>query len=181
MNTMISHEISTELKLNTCTLRPWRVGDEASLARHANNYNIWRNVRDHFPHPYSLEDARYWVAQAGSEMPPTNFAIVVDGAAVGGIGLVFFEDIHRCAAEIGYWLGEEFWGRGIMSEAVRALTAWAFENFALHRIFAGVLEWNPASMRVLEKAGYQFEARLRKAVIKEDCVMDDFIYAVVRD
>lgn len=173
--------MTIELKLSTCTLRPWRAGDEESLARHADNYQVWRNVRDRFPHPYTPEDAQRWIAQAGNELPVTNFAIVVDGAAVGGIGLVFQEDIHRCAAEIGYWLGEDFWGRGVMSEAVQALTAWAFENFVLHRVFAGVLEWNPASMRVLEKAGFQFEARLRNAVIKEDRVMDEFIYAVVRD
>jgi [ribosomal protein S5]-alanine N-acetyltransferase len=173
--------INTELKLKTCTLRPWRAGDEASLVRHANSYQVWRNVRDRFPYPYTLPDAQWWIAQASKEAPPTNFAIVIDGAAVGGIGLVFHEDIHRCTAEIGYWLGEAYWGRGVMSEAVRALTDWAFENFVLHRVFAGVLEWNPASMRVLEKAGFQFEARLRKAVIKEDRVMDEFIYAVVRD
>ncbi|MEP7340016.1 MAG: GNAT family N-acetyltransferase [Acidobacteriota bacterium] len=170
-----------ELKLKTCTIRPWRRGDEESLARHANNYNVWRNVRDRFPHPYTLENARDWVALAGPENPPSNFAIVVEGRAVGGIGLVFKDDINRCGAEIGYWLGEGFWGRGIMVEAVSALTDWAFKSFDLHRIYAGVLEWNPASMRVLEKAGYQFEARLRKSIIKEGFVMDEFVYAVIRE
>jgi RimJ/RimL family protein N-acetyltransferase len=170
-----------ELKLKTCTVRPWRRGDEESLAHHANNYDIWRNVRDRFPHPYTLENARDWVALASAENPPTNFAIVVDRYAVGGVGLVFKDDIARCGVEIGYWLGEEYWGRGIVADAVRGVTAWAFEHFDIHRIYAGVLEWNPASMRVLEKAGYQFEARLRKAVIKEGVVMDEFIYSVIRE
>lgn len=170
-----------ELKLKTCTVRPWRRGDEDSLAYYANNYKIWRNVRDKFPHPYTIEHARDWVGLATPENPPSNFAIVVEGQAVGGIGLVFRDDINRCSAEIGYWLGEEFWGRGIVADAVRGVTAWAFDNFDIHRIFAGVLEWNPASMRVLEKAGYQFEARLRNAVIKEDIVMDEFIYAIIRE
>lgn len=170
-----------EIKLTTCTLRSWRRGDEDSLARHADNYKIWRNVRDRFPHPYTMEDARSWIEYAGGEHPPTNFAIVVDGAAVGGIGLVMQTDIYHRSAEIGYWLGEEFWGRGIVSEAARAVTEWAFANFDICRIYAGVLEWNPASMRVLEKAGFQFEARLCQAVTKEGRTMDDFIYAVVRD
>ncbi len=94
---------------------------------------------------------------------------------------MFRNDINSCRAEIGYWLGEAYWGRGVVSEAVRALTVWAFETFDLASIYAGVLEWNPASMRVLEKAGYTFEARLRKAMIKEGVVMDEFIYSVTRE
>jgi RimJ/RimL family protein N-acetyltransferase len=170
-----------ELKLNSCTIRPWRLGDAESLIRHANNYKIWRNVRDRFPHPYTSDDAHAWIDYASTERPMTNFAVAVDGVAVGGIGLILQSDIYRRSAEIGYWLGEEFWGRGIISDAVRALTEWGFANFDLCRIYAGVLEWNPASMRVLEKAGYQFEARLRKAVTKEGQTMDDFIYSIVRE
>jgi RimJ/RimL family protein N-acetyltransferase len=170
-----------EIELKTCLIRPWRPGDEESLVAHANNHNVWRNMRDRFPHPYTTDDAREWIRRIGEESPLTNFAIVVDGEAAGGIGLVLNGDIHRCSAEIGYWLGETFWGRGVMTEAVRALTQWAFDNFNLSRIYAGVLEWNPASMRVLEKAGYQFEGRLRKAVVKQNRVMDEFIYSVVID
>lgn len=170
-----------ELELKTCTIRPWRRGDEGSLAYHANNYQIWLNVRDRFPHPYTLNDAREWIQHATSESPKTSFAIVVGDDAIGGIGLILGFDIYRRSAEIGYWLGEDFWGRGIVTEAVRAVTEWGFVNYDLTRIYAGVLEWNPASMRVLEKAGYQFEARLRRAVTKEGRTMDDFIYAVVRE
>jgi [ribosomal protein S5]-alanine N-acetyltransferase len=170
-----------EIELKTCVIRPWREGDEESLVAHANNYNIWRNLRNHFPHPYTMENAREWIRLTGEESPRTNFAIVVDGEAAGGIGLILKGDIYRCSAEIGYWLGETFWGRGVVTEAVRALTRWAFDNFNLSRIYAGVLEWNPASMRVLEKAGYQFEARLRNAVIKQNQVMDEFIYSIVRE
>lgn len=170
-----------EIELKTCVIRPWRPGDEGALVAHANNYNVWRNMRDRFPHPYTAEDAREWIRRAGEESPRTNFAIVVDGEAAGGIGLILNLDIHRCSAEIGYWLGEAFWGRGVVTEAVRAMTQWAFDNFNLSRIYAGVLEWNPASMRVLEKADYQFEGRLRKAVVKQNQVMDEFIYSIVRD
>ena len=170
-----------EIELKTCVIRPWRPGDEESLVANANNHKVWRNLRDRFPHPYTIDDAREWIRHMGEESPQTNFAIVVDGEAVGGIGLVLNGDIYRCSAEIGYWLGEAFWGRGVMTEAVRALTQWAFDNFNLSRIYAGVLEWNPASIRVLEKAGYQFEGRLRKAVVKQDLVMDELVYSVVND
>jgi RimJ/RimL family protein N-acetyltransferase len=170
-----------ELELKTCVIRPWRLGDEESLVAHANNYKVWRNLRDRFPHPYTAEDAREWIRHVGEESPRTNFAIIVDGEAAGGIGLILNSDIHRCSAEIGYWLGEAFWGRGVVTEAVRALTQWAFDNFNLSRIYAAVLEWNPASMRVLEKAGYQFEGRLRNAVIKQNQVMDEFIYSILRN
>jgi [ribosomal protein S5]-alanine N-acetyltransferase len=170
-----------ELRLSQSVVRSWRRGDAPSVARYANNYKVWRNVRDRFPHPYTLMDAEEWVRYAAREKPEVSFAIEVGGEAAGGLGLVLGEDIHRRTAEIGYWLGEPFWGRGIMSEAVRALTDYAFQTFDLARVYAGVFESNPASMRVLEKAGYSFEARLRKAVTKEGRTMDEYIYAVARD
>jgi len=169
-----------ELKLSKSRLRPWKPGDEESLVRHANSRVIWRNLRDAFPHPYTLSNAEHWIRSANSATPVTNFAIVVDGTAVGGIGLVLKDDVFRRSAEIGYWLGEEYWGRGIVTEAVRAVTDYAFATFDLCRVYAGVFEWNPASMRVLEKAGYEFECRMRKSVIKDGETIDELIYAIVR-
>src|SRR5262245_50979207 len=169
-----------ELKLSKSTLRDWRTGDEESLVRHANNKRIWRNLRDLFPHPYTLEDALHWIRVANPTLPITNFAIVVDGAAVGAIGLVLKDDVFRRSAEIGYWPGEEFWGRGIVTEAVRAVTAYAFATFDICRVYTGVFEWNPASMRVLEKAGYEFECRIKKSVTKDGETIDEFIFAIVR-
>jgi RimJ/RimL family protein N-acetyltransferase len=169
-----------EFELSKSRLRPWLPEDEESLVRHANNRNVWRNLRDSFPHPYRPADAKQWIQIANPSLPITNFAIAVDGLAVGGIGLVLKDDVFRRSAEIGYWLGEEFWGRGIVTEAVRMVTSYAFENFDLCRIYAGVFEWNPASMRVLEKAGYEFECRMRKSVTKDGESIDEFIYAVVR-
>ena len=168
------------MKLSKSVLRAWKPGDEPSLVRHANSRTIWRNLRDAFPHPYTLVDAKRWIEVANPSKPITNFAIVVDGAAVGAIGLVLREDVFRRSAEIGYWLGEEFWGRGIVSEAVRAVTEYAFETFDLCRVYAGVFEWNPASMRVLEKAGYEFECRMKKSVTKDGETIDELIYALVR-
>lgn len=169
-----------EMKLSKSVLRAWKPGDEPSLVRHANSRTIWRNLRDAFPQPYTLADAKRWIEVANPATPITNFAIVVDGAAVGAIGLVLREDVFRRSAEIGYWLGEAFWGRGIVTEAVRAVTDYAFETFDLCRVYAGVFEWNPASMRVLEKAGYEFECRMKKSVTKDGETIDEFIYAIVR-
>lgn len=169
-----------ELRLKNSLLRRWRSGDEPSLVQHASNRRIWLNVRDRFPYPYTMEDARFWVQAAGSAEIITNFAIVVEGEAVGGIGILLQDDVHWRSAEIGYWLGEDYWGRGIVTEAVCAVTDWAFESFDLCRIFAFVYEWNPASMRVLEKAGYQYEGRLRKSVTKDGRTIDQVIYAIVR-
>ncbi len=111
-----------QLELSRCTLRPWRVGDEASLVRYADNRNVSRNMRDRFPYPYTAADADGWIKKAGAEKPATSFAIVVDGAAVGGVGIELGTDVFRRSAEIGYWLGEPFWGRGIATEALRAMT-----------------------------------------------------------
>lgn len=170
-----------KLKLSKSILREWKTGDEESLVQHANSRAIWRNLRDAFPHPYTLADASHWIEVANPTTPITNFAIVVDGAAVGGIGLVLKDDVFRRSAEIGYWLGEQFWGRGIVTEAVRAVTDYAFATFDLCRVYAGVFEWNPASMRVLEKAGYGLECRMRKSVTKDGQTLDELIYAVIRE
>ena len=161
-------------------LREWRPEDAAALARHADNRKIWRNVRDHFPHPYTLADAETWIERAGGDQPPTQLAIELDGEAAGGIRVFLQRDVERRSAELGYWLGEAHWGRGVMTEAVRRYTALAFETFDLLRIYAVVFEWNPASCRVLEKAGYVLEGRLRKAVVKDGVVLDQFLYATVR-
>ena len=169
-----------ELRLTRCIIRSWRPGDEASLIHHANNRNVWRNLRDEFPHPYTEADAEEWIRKATVAIPETAFAIAVDGAAVGGIGLRLGHDIYRRSAEIGYWLGEAYWGRGIATEAVHAMTDYGFVRFDLARIWAGVFEWNPASTRVLEKAGYELEARLRQSVTKDGQTVDELLYAIVR-
>lgn len=170
-----------EIKLRTCTLRYWRRGDEESLVRHADNSLIARNLRDRFPHPYTPKDAGEWIDHTLAEDPPLNLTITVNSEAVGGIGIIPGTDIHHRSAEIGYWLGEEFWGRGIATEAVKAASQWAFESYDLNRLWAGVFEHNAASARVLVKAGFQFEARLRQAATKEGRALDELLYALVRE
>ncbi len=166
-----------EFRLHKSLLRPWRSGDEDSLEKHANNRKIWINVRDHFPHPYMRGDAMRWVQHASTALSETVFAIIVNGNAVGSIGLVAKDDVYRKSMEIGYWLGEEFWGGGIMTEAVGAISDYGFDRFDIVRLYADVFEWNHASVRVLEKNGYVFEARLKRAVIKDGMVTDALIYS----
>jgi ribosomal-protein-alanine N-acetyltransferase len=166
-----------QLVLQRCTIRPWRLDDVESLARHANNRKIWLGLRDLFPHPYTIEDARKFLEAAVNSEAITNFCIEVDGAAVGGIGLRLGQDVHRRTTELGYWLGEKFWGRGIMSEAVPAFSDFCFENFLLRRIYAEPFANNPASARVLGKAGFVFEGRLKNNVIKDRMLLDSLLYA----
>ena len=167
------------LECGRCVLRPWKEGDQSSLVRHANNYDVWRHVRDQFPHPYTREDARRWIALVEQRNPQTSyFAVEVQGEAVGGIGLTLKSDVERCSAEIGYWLGEAVWGRGVATAAVQAMTDYGFKAFDLTRIFAVPLANNPASMRVLEKAGYVREGVMRRSAIKEGVVLDQVLYAI---
>lgn len=169
--------VQLDLVLERCRIRIWRHGDGPSLVRHANNHRVWINLRDSFPHPYTMADAERWIGQTLVATVPTSFAIAVGDEAVGGIGVRLQEDVYRRSAELGYWLGETFWGRGIATEAVRAMTAYALEAFGLNRLYAGVFEWNEPSMRVLEKAGYVCEGRLRRSVVKDGRTIDSFLYA----
>jgi RimJ/RimL family protein N-acetyltransferase len=170
-----------KIKSDRILLRDWQPGDEPFLVRNANNRKVWINLRDRFPFPYRQADARRWVLQTCMLAPQTQFAIVVDGEAAGGIGLEIRSDVFRRSAEIGYWLGEPFWGRGIATEALRALTDYGFARFDLVRIDAGVFGWNRASIRVLEKAGYFLEGCLKKSVTKDGQTIDQFLYAKVKE
>jgi len=170
-----------QLVLERCTIRPWRLDDAGSLVKHANNRKVWLALRDLFPHPYTIQDAQEFLQRAISEQPTTKFCVEVEGVAAGGIGIHPKEDVNRRTAGLGYWLGEEFWGRGIMTEAVAALTDFCFENFPLRRIYAEAYANNPASARVLEKAGFVFEGRLKNNVIKDGKLLDSLLYAKTRE
>jgi ribosomal-protein-alanine N-acetyltransferase len=167
------------LPLQSCIVRSWTLGDVSSLVANANNREIWINVRDRFPHPYTARDGREFIRSARRMQPETFFAIEVDRAAVGGIGFVLQADVERVSAEIGYWLGQAFWGRGIATEAVVHVTRYAIERHGLTRVFALPFAYNIASCRVLEKAGYVLEARLRRSAIKGGRIVDQMQYAFV--
>ncbi len=170
-----------DLGVAGAALRAWRAGDEESLVRHADNRKVWLNLRDRFPNPYTRADANAWIAKVAAQEPQTHFAIAVGEEAVGGIGFDVKDDVERRSAEIGFWLGETHWGKGITTAAARAVTRYAFESFDVCRIFGYVFEWNTASVRVLEKCGYRREARLRKAATKDGKTIDLYVYAAIRE
>jgi ribosomal-protein-alanine N-acetyltransferase len=170
-----------DLPVAGAQVRSWLRDDQESLARHANNRRVWINMGDRFPHPYTLADAEGWIDRLMSQDPKTHFAIAVGGEAVGGIGLDLQSDIFKRSAVIGFWLGEAYWGRGIATAAVMAVTEHAFASFDLCRLAAYVFDHNAASMRVLEKAGYTCEARLRRAGTKDGKTLDLYLYAMIRE
>lgn len=159
--------------------RSWRSTDVEALVRHANNRNVWINLRDRFPHPYTEADAEEWIGMNHLLIgPATNFAIALDDQVIGGVGCERLDDVSINTAEIGYWVGEPFWGRGIATAAVTFISAYAFDTFPeLRRLQAGVFDWNQPSARVLEKNGYRLEGRLAAAVTKDDRHGDLLMYA----
>lgn len=170
-----------QLDLESCGVRSFRDADAAELARHANNRNVWLQLRDRFPHPYTIDDARGFIAFASGADPETAFAVTVDDRPVGSIGAVLGEDVERRSAEVGYWLGESYWGRGIATCALVGFTEYALATYEVERLFAVPLAANTASCRVLEKAGYRLEGRMRRSAVKDGVVQDQFLYASLRE
>jgi ribosomal-protein-alanine N-acetyltransferase len=169
-----------ELKGTNFTIRPWRPGDVTSLVKHANNPNVSACLFDRFPSPYTMDDALTWVDFIVDKEPVTYFVIAVDDEVVGGIGLDFRQDVYRKAPLLGYWLSEEYWGSGIMTEAVQLVVGYAFANFDIVKLQAGVFSNNPKSMRVLEKAGFVREGILRSTIFKNGVVLDEVVYGLVK-
>jgi len=165
-----------EIHLTKSTLRPWRIDDVPSLAFHANNVKIAENLTDAFPSPYKLEHAMHYINHVCSDANNLIFAIEINNEAVGSIGIHCQTDVYRRSAKFGYWLSEKYWGQGIVTEAANATVKYGFDHLNIHRIQAGIFEINPASMRVLVKCGFSLEAIHRKAIIKNERVMDEYLY-----
>jgi RimJ/RimL family protein N-acetyltransferase len=162
-------------------LRPYCAGDEADLVRLANNPKVAAHLRDLFPQPYTWADAEKWLHLTARQDPPLNLAICPENQLAGGIGLLPGTDIHRVSAEVGYWLGEPFWGRGLATAALLELSEYAFARLPeLNRLFAYVDEDHAASIRVLEKAHFRREGHLLGAAIKHQQVRNQFLYALTR-
>lgn len=159
------------------SLREWRISDIDPLALLANNKKIADNLRDIFPFPYTIDDAKNRIISNEKIIPPNTFAIEADEQFVGGCGIHSKEDVYRCSAEIGYWVAEPFWGKGVATEAVKQLLRKTLPHFPnIVRLYAEVFEHNKASMRVLEKNDFHLESIRRKAVIKNNVVMDDYVW-----
>lgn len=161
-------------------LRPFSMDDVSSIAKYANNENIEKWLRDGFPHPYSLKDAKDFIEPLVDMESPNIFAISLDGEAIGSLGVFFQENVYKRSAEIGYWLGEPFWGRGIMASSIRVLTQYLFSSYDLVRIFSEPYSDNIASIKTLEKAGYKYEGTKKKAVYKHGQFHDTCLYAAIK-
>ncbi len=161
-------------------IRDWQSHDAEAIAKYANNRNMAIQLRDGFPYPYERSDAEAFLARVMQTNPRTVFAIATETEAIGSIGLMLGKDVHRLSAELGYWLAEPFWNRGIMTMAVTHVVNYAFAELQLNRVYAEPYATNAASARVLEKAGFVREAVLRANVIKGGRVLDQLLYAKVR-
>lgn len=168
-----------ELREGNVTLRTPRMSDKDKLVELGNNKKVHDNLTDDFPHPYTEEDAIKFITDASNEKPCRRFAIEEDGVYVGNIGLHPQRDIYRYNAELGYFVGEPFWNKGIATKAVKIATRYAFEVLDIKRIYAGVFAYNPYSARVLEKCGYEFEGTFKSGLYKNGAFHDELRYAAV--
>ena len=168
------------LEFGEFMIRDLDIDDAPSIARHADNPGIARALRDLFPSPYSIADAVEFIAKFGTAEPRTVFAIATAEEAFGIMGFFPGQDVNRFSAEIGYWIGESYWGRGVMTRAVEIFTEYVFNNFEINRLYAGVFSSNPVSGRVLEKAGYKCEGTHRAHVFKNGEILDELVYARLR-
>ncbi|WP_375438004.1 GNAT family N-acetyltransferase [uncultured Hymenobacter sp.] len=162
-------------------LRPWSFADAPALVEYANNQRIAQNLRDTFPHPYTKQDAEFYLCLMADQQRDLHLAIEADGNAVGSIGVHFKTDVRRRSAEIGYWLGQPYWGRGLATAAVQLVSNYVFAHFDVCRLYAVVFESNPASARVLEKAGFELEALMRKSVVKDKGILNSLLYAKIKE
>ncbi len=158
------------------SLRPWTLADTTVLTDYYNNVNIWNNLRNYIPHPYTIEDAEKFINTQIEIFPTLNFAILNEEKIVGGIGITLLDDVYAMNVELGYWIAEPFWGKGIATIAVGLMTQYVLETFAINRIVAEVFDYNKASMRVLEKNGFYLESVRRKGILKNEFLYDDFVW-----
>lgn len=164
-------------------LREWRQEDAEEIAKAANNPNIAGNLRNTFPYPYSLEDAKWYVNDCISNEGKNQItrAIEVDGKAVGSIGIFVKSDVYEKSGELGYWLSEDYWRQGITSQAARMICKEAFTLFDIIRIFAEPFDYNAGSRGVLEKAGFTYEGTMRNGVYKNGKVHSYCMYSLLRE
>jgi ribosomal-protein-alanine N-acetyltransferase len=158
------------------TLREWKRSDADALAAVANNKKIWDNMRDLLPYPYTKKHAKEWLELVRKQKKVTTFCIEVDGNLAGSIGVTLKDDVYRKTVELGYFIAEEYWGRGIATEAVRQMVSYVQKEFDIVRIYAEVFEHNKASMRALEKNGFYLECIRKRGAFKNNVVLDDHVW-----
>ena len=158
------------------TLREWKRSDADALAAIANNKKIWDNVRDLLPYPYTKKDAKEWLELVKKQKTVTTFCIEVDGKPGGSIGVTLKDDVYKKTAEIGYFIAEEYWGKGAATEAIKQMVSFVQKEFDIVRIYAEVFEFNRASMKALEKNGFYLESIRKKAAFKNNMIVDDYVW-----
>jgi len=168
------------MKKDSIRLRPFALSDIQRLAQLANNKNVWDNLRDYIPHPYTEKDAEDYIIFCNNQNPMTNFAIEYNNELVGTIGLILQKDVYRKSAEIGYWIGEPYWGKGIVTKAVELMVEYGFQNLDIIRIFTGVFDFNIGSQKVLEKNGFEKEAVFKNAIFKNGKICNEVKYAKIK-
>jgi RimJ/RimL family protein N-acetyltransferase len=166
-----------ETSITSVVLKPWAPEHKEGLVAQADDRAVWRNLLAGFPSPYTAEDAEFWINHAAKAEPSIHLCIAVDGSVAGGIGVTVGSGTEAKTGQFGYWLGQEYWGRGIATAAASSMLQHVRNTMALARLQAPVFEWNPRSMRVLEKIGFHREAVLRKSVFKDGQVIDTMLYA----
>ncbi|HWY97944.1 MAG TPA: GNAT family protein [Bacteroidia bacterium] len=169
-----------QLTKGQVSLKPPAISDAKDISLLANNRKVSINMRDRFPYPYTEQNALDFIANQQNKTPAETFGIFYNDKAIGLIGLFPQEDVYRFSAELGYWIGEPYWGKGITPDAINLIVPYAFDVLKLTRIYADIFDSNPASMRVLEKCGFTFEGVFKKSVFKDGKFLDSRRYAIVR-
>ena len=172
--------VSVKSNIKNVVLRKWQRGDEDCLVKHADNIEVAKFLKDSFATPYTYSDALQWIKFANRNIDSYNLAITLNDEVIGAIGVEKQQDVYRKSAELGYWLGEEYWNKGIMTNVVKEMIDLAFQNFNIVRLFAYVFSENQASAAVLEKAGFQLESIQKAAIYKNGKFMDQMIYTIIR-
>jgi RimJ/RimL family protein N-acetyltransferase len=161
-------------------LRPFYDNDAEVLAQLINNKKIWDNLRDYIPFPYSVDDAVFFIRQTQKENPQMSFAIEFDQQFCGAIGLIGQSDVYKKTAELGYWLGEKYWNKGLATVSVKLITDYAINELDFIRVHTGVFEYNAGSMRVLIKNGYTKDGIFRKSILKNERILDEHRFSLTK-
>lgn len=168
------------IEAGPCQLRTLQPSDAAPMAEHAANENIWRNVRDYFPNPYRIEDAASFIAMETGRDVPQNLGIICEEKCIGVIGFYPMQDVYRLTADFGYWIGEPFWGRGIVSAAVAAMVDYVFKQTDIIRLQSSVFAFNEASKKVLLKNGFTLDCVAKRGAIKNGVIIDEFRFSKLK-
>ena len=166
-----------------CRIRKWELSDAKDLAAALSNKKVQDNLRDGLPYPYTEQDGKEFISAmlSADENETFAFAITVDNMVLGSIGIFRQGNIHRQTAELGYYIAEEYWGKGIMTEAVKQICEYVFGDSDIIRIYAEPFAYNIASCRVLEKVGFQYEGTLRSNAVKNGKVIDMKMYSLIKE